>query len=857
VVEDPPVVEPPPDGDPPVDDEPIVDDPPIDGEPPVAEPPVEDDDEDEDGNDEDDGNGNGDSGKGGGTDKTPPGQDKDKTGRGLEKAQERLSELSEQIDAPGLEIANARLSDLLLQTVAEAEAAFDADDLEAAEELLEDADAIAETLERELETREDIAHVVDDLADVLGEYDEEGIDAPPELVAEFESLMADAEEAITLNRLSVAEGLVLDAADILDRIEDALNGGGFDPIERAAQAVEDAGSASETIDDVIDDLDALVDVEAADLPRSLEAAIRNAERAAGRAADAVESATAALAGLQDDADPALRAAAEDAVQAAIEVLGAVIDLTLALRDSVEDLAADSASAAEAATERAETGSVGQRRAAEAELAEAEATALLVEEVIGVAVDMAEAAADGLDALADEAAATADATDNLLDILLAAATGVAAEGADAALEELEDWADGNLAQTLDVALDGLEMSVETDALEAELHAEEAASQSAKEAQRSAREAARAAKRAAQEAAKAASQAARAVERAARRNSVAAQAAADAAVAAAERAQEAVARAEDAAAQAGREATDINDDGENNIIDLVIVAQAFGTSVEVDLEIAVEDITDDGSIDISDLVLAAQGFIGGVILPVAEEVFAAPAQPMPVTVTYARPAPDVLEVSLAPSVDYPARGVQFDVSYDAGVLELADATAGDALPGAFRAVSDSTPGRATIGFASMASASVQDGAAYARLTFSVKADDHRLQDAVRFERIITADDRGIRRRALPVVEEASLAAAVAPRASRLYQNYPNPFNPETWIPFQLGASSDVAIRIYDLSGQIVRTLDLGRRAAGHYVAREGAAYWDGRNDDGERVASGSYAYAIEAGTYSEMRRFVVLK
>ncbi|MAF10094.1 hypothetical protein CMK11_06540, partial [Candidatus Poribacteria bacterium] len=313
----------------------------------------------------------------------------------------------------------------------------------------------------------------------------------------------------------------------------------------------------------------------------------------------------------------------------------------------------------------------------------------------------------------------------------------------------------------------------------------------------------------------------------------------------------------ARRAGREATDLNDDGANDIIDIILVAQAFGTTIEIGVEVAVTDITDDGSIDISDLVLAAQGFVGGVLLPVADDIFAAPTSPAPVSVIYARPAPDRLDVTLAPLAPADASGVQLALSYNPAVLEVIDAAAGDALPAAFRLVNEPRPGQLDVAFARVTAGDAPEGAPYARLAFRVKADDYRLQNAVRVDRIVTADDRGLRRRALPTVDAESLAAAVAPRASRLYQNYPNPFNPETWIPFQLGDVADVTIHIYDTSGQVVRVLDLGRRSAGHYVARDGAAYWDGRNALGERVASGTYVYAIEAGAYAEMRRFVVLK
>ena len=89
---------------------------------------------------------------------------------------------------------------------------------------------------------------------------------------------------------------------------------------------------------------------------------------------------------------------------------------------------------------------------------------------------------------------------------------------------------------------------------------------------------------------------------------------------------------------------------------------------------------------------------------------------------------------------------------------------------------------------------------------------------------------------------------PNQSQLLQNYPNPFNPETWIPYQLSEDSPVSVSIYDTTGQLVRTLSLGFQAAGFYNSRDRAAYWDGRNSLGERVASGVYFYKLETSDFS---------
>ncbi|MDE0636002.1 MAG: T9SS type A sorting domain-containing protein [Candidatus Poribacteria bacterium] len=98
---------------------------------------------------------------------------------------------------------------------------------------------------------------------------------------------------------------------------------------------------------------------------------------------------------------------------------------------------------------------------------------------------------------------------------------------------------------------------------------------------------------------------------------------------------------------------------------------------------------------------------------------------------------------------------------------------------------------------------------------------------------------------------------PRQNQLLQNYPNPFNPETWIPYQLSQDSPVSVSIYDTTGKLIRSLSLGFQSAGFYNSRERAAYWDGRNALGERVASGIYFYQLTTPSFQQTRRLVILK
>ena len=97
----------------------------------------------------------------------------------------------------------------------------------------------------------------------------------------------------------------------------------------------------------------------------------------------------------------------------------------------------------------------------------------------------------------------------------------------------------------------------------------------------------------------------------------------------------------------------------------------------------------------------------------------------------------------------------------------------------------------------------------------------------------------------------------KRTSLMQNFPNPFNPETWIPYYLAEATSVTMRIYNIKGELIRSIDVGRQAAGAYTDRQDAVYWDGKDDTGQSVASSVYFYQFLADDFSETRRMVVMK
>ena len=104
---------------------------------------------------------------------------------------------------------------------------------------------------------------------------------------------------------------------------------------------------------------------------------------------------------------------------------------------------------------------------------------------------------------------------------------------------------------------------------------------------------------------------------------------------------------------------------------------------------------------------------------------------------------------------------------------------------------------------------------------------------------------------------LLTALIPKETVLLPNFPNPFNPETWIPYHLAKDADVTLHIYAVNGTLVRTLVLGYQPAGLYQSRSRAAYWDGKNEFGESVASSVYFYKLTTDGFTATRKMLILK
>ena len=300
-------------------------------------------------------------------------------------------------------------------------------------------------------------------------------------------------------------------------------------------------------------------------------------------------------------------------------------------------------------------------------------------------------------------------------------------------------------------------------------------------------------------------------------------------------------------------DVNGDGAVNIVDLVTVASAFGTSVPAG---SPADINGDGVVDIVDLVTVSSHFGEETVAVASAPALAGSAAPM-AWLRLDRVGGDgtTTEFEVRARAETPLAGYEFQLVLPEGA-SIVSTSSGDLLGDDTFWMPPIVGERAvTVAAARLGSETADSTPAAgvaARVVVRVAGDAPTGDVFLRDVRLV--DTRG----AL-VAHRVGPPAALGQSAyvTDLLPNYPNPFNPETWIPFTLAADSAVTIRIYGPDGAAIRTLNLGLVEGGDHRPRGAAAYWNGRNELGERVASGVYFYELEAGDYREMRRLVIVK
>lgn len=296
------------------------------------------------------------------------------------------------------------------------------------------------------------------------------------------------------------------------------------------------------------------------------------------------------------------------------------------------------------------------------------------------------------------------------------------------------------------------------------------------------------------------------------------------------------------------------------DFIAFAGAFGANEGDENYNLTADTNGDGNVGFPDFIAFAGVFgLEAVDAPASKPVILLPGVNENAEFSL-RLGSDRVIVGETVSVDVSLANVQslvgygFTVNYDASNFEFVDAAPAD--QDLLKSTGGETPvffkqseaGVVTIANAVVNGAEVSGGGDIVRLTFRVLQE---FKENVRFEIAegLVFDPNQLSN---PAVVAGVLQFTSTPTEFALLQNFPNPFNPETTIGYELAESADVTLQVYNVVGQVVRTLVAEPQTAGRYQIR-----WNGMDDRGTPVSSGIYFYQVSAGKFQDVRKLMLLK
>jgi hypothetical protein len=294
-------------------------------------------------------------------------------------------------------------------------------------------------------------------------------------------------------------------------------------------------------------------------------------------------------------------------------------------------------------------------------------------------------------------------------------------------------------------------------------------------------------------------------------------------------------------------DVNGDGEVRSNDAILTLRiSAGLIIPTDYQKQAADMNDDGKVASNDAILILRKAAGmaapskGVVAGISKQITATLDESHGV-------AGESITVPVKVDSISGLAGGDICIAYDQTILRVVDVSSN---PSILLASNTTEPGMVSIAFASSGDLNSKT---LAKIQFNVLVDDI---SPLKFKSMdLYSSD------ALPIdsvkINGRFSSLATPPEFSALLQNFPNPFNPDTWIPYQLKEGSEVIIRIYNVPGELIREIRLGHKAAGLYVSQDRAAYWDGRNETGENVASGIYFCSIQAGEFTAMCKMIVAR
>jgi len=208
--------------------------------------------------------------------------------------------------------------------------------------------------------------------------------------------------------------------------------------------------------------------------------------------------------------------------------------------------------------------------------------------------------------------------------------------------------------------------------------------------------------------------------------------------------------------------------------------------------------------------------------------------------------VLNVSLADFAEL--KGYGFTVSYDAGTFEFLRAEGTDKLLGSAELAQPQVLAQADgeVSIAGFGDA-VLKGELGVNLVFRPVVETE--QSLIELTRGELSDDNYALN---SVASLGAIEVETRPEVYALRNNYPNPFNPTTTIKYQLPEATDVRLEIFNVVGQVVRTVVADPQDAGRYTVQ-----WDATNDGGQPLSSGIYFYRLQAGEFQQVNKMLLLK
>jgi hypothetical protein len=300
-------------------------------------------------------------------------------------------------------------------------------------------------------------------------------------------------------------------------------------------------------------------------------------------------------------------------------------------------------------------------------------------------------------------------------------------------------------------------------------------------------------------------------------------------------------------------DANIDGIVDVGDAIsVVAYILGNMDLTSRQLPAADVIPNDTIDVFDLGAIINIILGRWTGPSPSPYFESE-PPAIVRLNYEDLLPGATgEIRIWADLEVPVAGAQIELSYDPEQLSFDPPRLSDWSDKFIVEYKDNKQGELIVLLYSLSNDPISPGeGTLLSLPATLISSDPINEIKLQIDKILLADSKAVK---IPVDD----GSPSRPVAFELGQNYPNPFNPSTTIKFTLPSPNDggavlpANLKIYNVLGKVVRTLVDEPMAPGvHHEV------WDGRDEQGNKVASGIYFYRLRAGDFQQTKKMVLMK